>query len=114
CSGDPCTYETTDNTYSIEKFWVNATDNAGNSVVVGQEDEDGDGDTDDEDPSMEQTDPTTASVETDGGSFAVKKWVGDECSTDRACLLGECAENPETGQSSCSADVIPEPGIILK
>lgn len=84
-SGTSCTYETPDNTYDTRDYWVQATDEAGNTA-----------------------DPVGSY------SFTMKKWVGESCSSDEACLLGSCTEDEEIGQMTCEATVIPEPGIFLR
>lgn len=80
-----CGYETPDNTFATEDYWVRATDEAGNTAdAVGP------------------------------NSFTMKKWLGESCTTDEACLLGSCEPDPDTGQSVCQATFIPEPGIFLR
>jgi hypothetical protein len=84
-AGPSCTYITPENTADSFEYWVRATDEAGNTA-----------------------DPVGPN------EFEVKKWVGQSCTTDDACLLGACTEDPETGRQTCEATVIPEPGIILE
>lgn len=62
CSGVPCRYATDEDTFTTRIFWVNATDRAGNSRVVGP------------------------------FNFTVKKGIGATCRTDDACLIGRCVE----------------------
>ncbi|MFB6167016.1 MAG: PKD domain-containing protein [Candidatus Nanohaloarchaea archaeon] len=79
-----CSYETYDNTYEVREYHVRVTDAVGNSKTTG---------------------PFT---------FTVKKWVGDSCTADRECLIGECTTDPEIDQSACQYTTIPEPGIVLR
>ncbi len=84
CSGDPCTFTTPENTFETRDFWIRATDIVGNTRKTGPR------------------------------NFTIKKWIGDRCSSDDACLLGSCVADEETGQRVCGATIIPEPGIFLR
>ncbi|MFB6294585.1 MAG: OmpL47-type beta-barrel domain-containing protein [Candidatus Nanohaloarchaea archaeon] len=99
-SGTSCSYTTPDNTFKTEDFWIQATDDAGNTVTVGA----GGG----------ETDPSTDTVEQAGETFTMKKAIGDPCTSNVACYIGSCMQDSVTGQRTCDATVIPEPGIILR
>jgi len=99
-SGTSCSYTTPDNTFETEDFWIQADDNAGNTVTVGA----GGG----------ETDPSTEETETPGETFTMKKAIGDQCSSNVACYIGSCMEDEVTGLRTCDATVIPEPGITLQ
>lgn len=67
CSGDPCTYETTPNTYSVNDYWIRAEDNDGNVIIKGP-------------PQFQY-------------NFTTKKWAGQSCELDEQCLVGACNQN---------------------